>query len=264
MVGEDEGVIYALCDPDTLEIRYVGQTRVSTERRLKQHIYAASRGKPFRSSKWIRSLVASGRRPVLQVLEIVNKTELDTAETAWIKDLRTLEARLTNLTDGGTGNTGSQWSPEQRRVITEKAKLRCVDPVERARMSAISNGKPPIRFGSDNNKAKLTDEKVVWLRQQVKAGRSYGEIAADLAVTPQAVWFAATGRTWKAVAETPVVSAPRSRYSAGDYQAIRNSVSAGKSQTAVALEFGASPSYVSNIVTGKRGLSSLSTKEVTE
>ena len=69
------GIIYGLCDPDTGELRYVGQTIQDPQKRLSQHLTAAKRGrKRYRSDypvttlvgTWIRSLP---RPPKMVVLE---------------------------------------------------------------------------------------------------------------------------------------------------------------------------------------------------
>lgn len=203
----DSGVVYALCEPETMEIRYVGQTSIALGDRLRAHLFQATHDE-MRTNynyRWIRKVLARGLEPVLQVLEIVPVVELDRAEIGWITTLRELGCRLTNTCAGGdVGHRGLKRSVETRQKMSVSAKQRASDPVERARLASITNGKPPIRRGEASNKAKLTADKVVWLRRQAKAGCEIAQLGRELGVTPQAAWYAATGRTWKHVEELPV------------------------------------------------------------
>lgn len=58
-MGEREHYIYALTEPDTGEIRYIGQTP-NPEQRFRRHSYSKS-GSPVR--RWIRSLALTGKTP---------------------------------------------------------------------------------------------------------------------------------------------------------------------------------------------------------
>jgi hypothetical protein len=63
--------IYALIDPVTGVVCYVGQTMLSLPRRLADHINAARRGRPKHSGKaaWLCGLVESGAPPRIELLE---------------------------------------------------------------------------------------------------------------------------------------------------------------------------------------------------
>src|SRR5262245_22184632 len=64
-----EHTIYALRDPRTQEVRYVGKT-VNPRGRLKVHLHHARRGTSWHVSRWIRELFAEGLLPQWEVLEI--------------------------------------------------------------------------------------------------------------------------------------------------------------------------------------------------
>lgn len=70
--------IYALCDPDTNEVRYIGQT-VDPSIRLRAHLSDSFSGQSNKD-KWIRSLLVRGKHPTLQALAVVNVADADTAE----------------------------------------------------------------------------------------------------------------------------------------------------------------------------------------
>lgn len=92
--------IYALIDPDTNLIRYVGKTKNSLEKRLKQHIYKSKYKKNNRlthKENWIRKLTNEGKKPIIKELEKVNKNNWKEREVYYISKYN----NLTNLTIGG-------------------------------------------------------------------------------------------------------------------------------------------------------------------
>lgn len=96
--------IYALTCPDTDEIRYVGKAD-NPQARLKYHIKRYE-PRPTHKSNWIKSLLSSGKRPGIVILEEVALSEWERAERRWIEYHRATGARLTNTTDGGLGGSG--------------------------------------------------------------------------------------------------------------------------------------------------------------
>ena len=127
-------VIYALCDPDTGECRYVGKAN-DMRARSRGHRWEA-RGKRFqtRKARWLRSL--GGREPAVRVLEVVAPDQWAEAERRWIAEMRLRGADLTNFADGG------QTSPVEGRGHTQASK-------EKMRAAALANGaRPPSRKGA--------------------------------------------------------------------------------------------------------------------
>ena len=96
--------IYALSDPrNRCEIRYIGKTRGSLNKRLCQHLADANRRK--RQSKqlsWVNSLLAQNIRPLIWPLEICPTHQWAEREAHWIWFFKPL-GKLTNLTVGGNG-----------------------------------------------------------------------------------------------------------------------------------------------------------------
>jgi hypothetical protein len=72
--------IYALLDPDTEEVRYVGQTMMTPSRRLKGHCKKTQPPVTPRDF-WVNSLIAQGKKPRMSILE--EDADLN-AETRWI------------------------------------------------------------------------------------------------------------------------------------------------------------------------------------
>lgn len=71
--------IYALKDPETFEVKYIGQTSLTLYRRLTRHVSEALTHKKSSPKKeWIKSLIFKELCPIIELLEISdspNKTE---------------------------------------------------------------------------------------------------------------------------------------------------------------------------------------------
>jgi GIY-YIG catalytic domain len=81
--------IYALADPSTRHVRYVGSTR-NVNKRFTAHVQAAKRGVNHPAYDWIRGMApAVPLLIVLQELEISVKRKspcpIEAAETKWMK-----------------------------------------------------------------------------------------------------------------------------------------------------------------------------------
>lgn len=111
--------IYALLDPRTNEVRYVGKAK---DPKLRYASHKCVRGYSHRAN-WIRSLQRCGYDPEMVILE--ESEDWAESESFWIEYLMSLGARLTNLSKGGeSGPVG--WSPnqEQRNKMSAKSKAR--------------------------------------------------------------------------------------------------------------------------------------------
>lgn len=104
MVNDTRKVkIYTLKHPDTLEVRYVGKTVRSLSRRLGNHIDNAKRSKHNKHlSNWILSILAIGKRPIIELIEEVDNSIWQEREKYWISQY----SNLVNLTAGGDGCEG--------------------------------------------------------------------------------------------------------------------------------------------------------------
>ena len=92
--------IYALSDPITNEIRYVGKT-INLKQRLKYHTCVSLRD---HRSAWIKSLRARGLKPQMDILEAIENSDdndWQEYECFWIKYLSFIGCRLCNLDSGG-------------------------------------------------------------------------------------------------------------------------------------------------------------------
>jgi len=93
--------IYALKEPDTGEIRYIGKSD-NPERRLKSHLSSAKKAQSHRAY-WIRSLQSLGKVPLLEILDEVLYEHWQAWEAAYIEFFRESGCKLVNGTPGGDG-----------------------------------------------------------------------------------------------------------------------------------------------------------------
>ncbi len=94
--------IYALADPITGKVRYIGKT-CSPQKRLHLHIHEARAGNATPKCAWIRSLLDIGQRPVLVALEEAPYTRAQHIERWWMTMSMRAGWDLTNVAAGGGG-----------------------------------------------------------------------------------------------------------------------------------------------------------------
>lgn len=91
--------IYALLDPTSKTIRYIGLTIVPLNQRLKNHIYAAKTRSTNRRINWINSLK---EKPIIILIDEIISEEVEWwLEEYWVSQFKTWGFQLVNSTDGG-------------------------------------------------------------------------------------------------------------------------------------------------------------------
>ena len=112
--------IYALCDPATDEVRYIGKTVQSLRHRLMQHRRAAKKGS-LPVNRWLlkhEGVNFSG--PYIKLIELVPPGgDWASRECAWIEHFA---GRLLNLTKGGEGLAGHTFTEQHRAKISAALK----------------------------------------------------------------------------------------------------------------------------------------------
>lgn len=92
--------IYALIDPRTTEVRYIGKS-IRPRERLANH--CNEQGSSWRN-RWLRQLVSLGLRPELAICETLpDDGDWIAAERKWIAQAKAWGWPLTNCTSGGDG-----------------------------------------------------------------------------------------------------------------------------------------------------------------
>lgn len=132
--GDGTCYIYALFDPRTLDLRYVGKSIRPAERLTNQMNEQAS---TYRCH-WMQELRSLSLRPVQVILGSVPEG-WQAVERAYIAAARHLTTRLVNGTDGGDGVEGL--SAESRARIRAAWAGRKHRPESLAKMSAVRRGK---------------------------------------------------------------------------------------------------------------------------
>ena len=167
--------IYALIDPQTNQIRYVGKTN-NLKLRFRGHINEAKRGKRDHKNRWVASLLKKDFVPVVRVLEECGD-DWKEKETYWIAKLRSDGCNLTNSKLGGDGidpceesrrkmsdakkgktpwNKGKKTSNESKRKQSEAARRRFDSMTQEERKtyaSSMKKNRPNLK-----GKHKLTPE----------------------------------------------------------------------------------------------------------
>jgi GIY-YIG catalytic domain len=171
---EDQlSTIYALCEPETGEVRYIGKTRNLRKRQL-QHLRPSSLERRSRRSSWLKNLLARGLQPMVCILQEVPVEQEDELERWWIAVYRP-NGRLTNETDGGDGVTNP---PAEVRALIGNRRITAAD----ARR----------------------------IRERVAAGESsMVALATEYGVSRHAIGNLVRGQTWPQVGGPIVKSLPR-------------------------------------------------------
>lgn len=99
--------IYALIDPFTEKVRYVGKTVKRVRDRLNGHISEArraeGRGKAGHCQRWLLKLDAAGKKPIISTLMVVESESWAKWEVMFISWFKGMGCDLTNYTTGGEG-----------------------------------------------------------------------------------------------------------------------------------------------------------------
>ena len=162
--------IYICCDPITMEARYVGKTVHDVKVRVQNHI--TEKGKRH-STAWFRKV----KEPYYFTAEVVPAGgDWAESERFWIGYLKSLGARLVNLTSGGEGmvgykptketrakqsaaNKGRTFSPESIAKRVESKKGFTFSLETRQKMSAARKGRKLSEITIEKMRVRMTGSK---------------------------------------------------------------------------------------------------------
>lgn len=132
--------IYAVVDPRSSEVRYVGKTVSTIKLRLSQHLSSKAKS---HCGNWFRKMKHEGITPEMLVLETVPPNgEWADAEIFWIANLKFMGADLVNASIGGEGGgLGCIVSAETRAKISAIHKGKIISEATRNKMSISSTGR---------------------------------------------------------------------------------------------------------------------------
>jgi hypothetical protein len=267
--------IYALIDPRTDEVRYIGKAK-DPARRLRDHLQPSqiSRHRSHKNS-WLKGLLAAGHEPQLLILDSeITAEDVDNAERLWISLYRVWDATLTNGTDGGDGGAmsseiakaaglkrrgrirGVEEAENSRRALRAHWDINHPEAAERrARRSKVVRSLgliPPVHIGENNPQARFTEADVLTIREAHAAGTTRRKLAEDYATSVSQVSYIVTGQAWAHVGGPLVTRKTKQRLSDEEVARIRELVESGTKQSVVARLFGIHQSHVSKIVSKAR------------
>lgn len=189
--------IYALCEPGTRTVRYIGKTN-NPRKRFKQHLKDST--KVFTHlGNWLRFLVSRSETPELVILREVPFDQWEIAEERYIRLARGCGMSLVNSTDGGEGVT---MTPEIREKISVKnrgenhgnfGKIpwnfgkrggvawnlgKTTPPEVREKQSAAKLGKRPHNFGKPRSAESICRQKATIARNKTHGQKDPSETLA--------------------------------------------------------------------------------------
>ena len=182
--------IYALIDPDTDEVRYIGKS-INPRQRLSGHM----NDKSFcHRAHWLQGLKAKGKKPLVLILDRAAEGEdWQFAERCWISLGRELKWPLTNNTSGGDGVV--DLAPESRERIRKAWIGRKHSPESLIRIGDASRGRVKSEASKELMRRKMSGREIKWTdkvsaalaklspkdQQDILDALSRGEMVKDLA-----------------------------------------------------------------------------------
>jgi hypothetical protein len=168
--------VYALKDPRTGQIRYVGSTIQEPHRRFQKHLVIAAQGiNMTHKYNWIRELLNAGLRPELVVLETTTNAHVYEREQQWIAQYRS--DALTNHTDAGPGIRGMKHRPEtidrmKRAAAGRKPSGECRRAAQEA-CRGRKRSEESRRKQSESTKGRLQNPEHVRKRAAARRGKKF-------------------------------------------------------------------------------------------
>jgi len=129
--------LYALREPGTGALRYIGKTVQSPKKRLSSHLSDARNGGKGHRCNWLRSLSVT---PSMEVISVIQDRYASDAERFAIALMRAGGELLVNDTDGGEGQLGLKHTPEARAKISASKQGGKHTPETRAKISVAGRG----------------------------------------------------------------------------------------------------------------------------
>ena len=138
-----EVYIYALIDPRSSEIRYIGKAN-NPYKRYKNH-YNSARDKNTHKRNWINSVKKDGFKPELLILDKVSSEEWKFWEKFYISLFKSYGFNLVNYTNGGDGSTfGNSGSFKRGNIPHNKGILHSEETKAKIRKSYVNKSHKKI------------------------------------------------------------------------------------------------------------------------
>lgn len=165
--------IYGLFHPVTNEIRYIGKTEMSLEKRFYFHKKEAlSKKRNSYKNKWLGSLIDIGIEPEIKLIEVCNTENWIYREQFWINYYKSLGSKLSNATKGG--DESPMKNPETAKKVAQSLRGKSPSDVTRKLLSIATTGKNNPNYGnkaSDYNKQRTRETCMVYIDQYSLKGK---------------------------------------------------------------------------------------------
>ncbi len=129
--------IYALIDPISDEIRYIGKTK-NIKKRYKQHLYPKKHDNSKRAI-WLKELKSNGLKPKIKVIDVTDVTLWSDMEKKYIKEYSS-ELLLNSTVGGEDGSHSTETIKKISEGVSRALKGRILSETHRNNIS-ISLGK---------------------------------------------------------------------------------------------------------------------------
>lgn len=116
--------IYILLD-ENQQIKYVGKTNQSLDKRLIQHLFEGRNNNKTKKERWINSLLKKEKVPTIDLIDEVHTEEWSFWEKYWISQVKSWGFNLTNGTEGGDEGgymLGHNHTNESKKKMSETKK----------------------------------------------------------------------------------------------------------------------------------------------
>lgn len=134
----NETCIYALVDPRSEEVKYVGKSN-NPKRRLRDHIKGFGVRHNLDKKRWLDELLSLGLEPKITILERCDLSSWQEREVFWIAEMRKLGSPLTNRSNGGAG-LGAHTKRTSRAIAIALSGKKLTDK-HRANVSSALKGR---------------------------------------------------------------------------------------------------------------------------
>ena len=195
--------MYTLFDPreGTRFARYVGVTKdpaaryLSHLRDLKSNTY---------KNNWIKSLLREGAVPVMMTfMEFESRERAMAAEVNFIAQLNEAGFQLTNMTRGGEGAPGYEFTTEDKRLQSARQR-KIIEPIPETNIVYTRHTEESVQkiidanAGEANHQAKLTWEKVREMRRLMnEEGYTNLEVSKMFEISPSQTTRIRLNTSWR-------------------------------------------------------------------
>lgn len=178
-------IIYALLDPETLEIRYIGKS-CSGFHRVRQHFNKQQLKDKNKKSNWLKSLLSQTKYPLVSILDYAfDKVNLSKLEIKYIAQHKT--EKLLNMTTGGDGygykrkNKAVPWNKGKNASQEAKVAMRYAKLGRKFKPRTVEE---KVKISKSNIESHLKESKPFICLENSKVYLSQREAAIDLNLDP--------------------------------------------------------------------------------